>query len=134
MSSTVETLTERVLNELHRIIKTETVVGNPVKAGDLTLIPVSKISFGFGAGSGQKEGKGQSGTGGGASVEPIAFVVINADGEVQILPLHEKEPGLGHLVELVPEVLAKVRKFVGKKKNKEEDVQDSEGKDREPPQ
>ena len=134
MSSTLESLTERVLNELHRIIKTETVVGDPVKAGDLTLIPVSKISFGFGAGSGQNRGKGQGGTGGGASVEPIAFVVINADGEVRILPLHEKEPALGHLVELVPEALAKVRKFVGKKKNKEEDVQDSEGKDRKPPQ
>ena len=66
MSSSVETLIERVLGELHRIVQTETVIGTPVQAGDLTLIPVSKISFGFGAGGGQ-EGKGQSGTGGGAN-------------------------------------------------------------------
>ncbi len=133
MSSSVETLIERVLNELHRIIKTETVVGEPVKAGDSTLIPVSRISFGFGAGSGQKDGKGQSGTGGGAAVEPIAFVVINAEGEVQILPLHEKEPGLGHLVELVPEALAKVRKFVGKKKGRDEGAVESGPEGGEPP-
>ena len=115
MASYVEGLIERVLGELHHLVKTETVVGDPVPVGDVTLIPVSKISFGFGAGGGQ-EGKGQSGTGGGATVEPIAFVVIDGDGMAQILPLHEKEAGLGQLVGLMPEALAKVKQFVGKKK------------------
>ncbi len=115
MASYVEGLIERVLGELHHLVKTETVVGDPVPVGDVTLIPVSKISFGFGAGGGQ-EGKGQSGTGGGATVEPIAFVVIDGDGRAQILPLHEKEAGLGQLVGLMPEALAKVKQFVGKKK------------------
>ena len=118
MASYVEGLIERVLGELHRIVQTETVVGEPVTVGEMTLIPVSKISFGFGAGGGQ-EGKGQSGTGGGATVEPIAFVVIDGKGKVQILPLHEKEAGLGQLVELMPEVFTKVKKFVGKKKKEE---------------
>ena len=117
MASHVEGLIERVLGELHRIVQTETVVGEPVKAGNLTLIPVSKISFGFGVGGGQ-EGKGQSGTGGGAMVEPIAFVVVDAEGKAQILPLHEKEAGLGQLVKLMPEALAKIKNFVGKKKGK----------------
>ena len=130
MSSSVETLIERVMGELHRIVQTETVVGEPVKAGDVTLIPVSKISFGFGGGGGQ-EGKGQSGTGGGAMVEPIAFVVIDADGKTQILTLKDKEVGLGQLVELMPEAIDKIKKFVGRKKKgkaeeEEEDQEDLE--------
>ena len=59
MPSSVENLIERVMGELHRIVQTETVVGDPVQAGELTIIPVSKISFGFAAGGGQ-ENKGQS--------------------------------------------------------------------------
>ena len=43
------------MGELHRIVQTQTVIGEPVKAGDLTLIPVSKITFGFGAGGGETE-------------------------------------------------------------------------------
>jgi uncharacterized spore protein YtfJ len=120
MPSSVETLIERVMGELHRIVRTETVVGEPVKAGEITLIPVSKISFGFGAGS-SPEGKGPSGagTGGGATVEPIAFVVIDAQGKVQILPLKEQDVNLGSLFKYMPEVMAKIKKFVEKKKKEE---------------
>ena len=69
MASSVEGLIERVMGELHHLVQTRTVVGEPLQAGNVTLIPVSKISFGFGAGGGQ-EGKFKSGTGGGATVEP----------------------------------------------------------------
>ena len=124
MASYVEGLIERVLGELHQIVKTETVVGDPVTIGNMTLIPVSKISFGFGAGGG-REGKGQSGTGGGATVEPIAFVLIDATGEAQILTLREKEVGLGQLAELMPEALAKIKNFVGKKKKGDAAEKDS---------
>lgn len=122
MPSSVETLIEKVMGELRHIVQTETVVGEPVQAGKVTLIPVSKISFGFGAGG--QEGKGQSGTGGGATVEPMAFVVIDAEGEVQILTLKDKEVSLGQLVGLVPEALAKIRKFMAKKKKDEDKAGD----------
>ena len=118
MPSSVETLIEKVMSELHRIVQTETVVGEPVQAGKVTLIPVSKISFGFGAGG--QEGKGQSGTGGGATVEPIAFVVVDEDGRVQIMTLKDKEAYLGQLVGLVPDAIAKIKKFMGKNKKGDE--------------
>jgi len=125
MTASVETLVERVMGELHRIVQTRTVVGEPVQAGQVTLIPVSKLSFGFGAGGGQ-EGKGQSGTGGGASVEPIGFVVIDENGKTQILTMHEKEASWGQLVELMPDAIAKVKGFVAKGK-KAEDEEPAEG-------
>ena len=116
MASSVESLIERVLGELHRIVQTETVVGKPVQSGNITIIPVAKISLGFGAGGGQ-EGKGQSGTGGGASVEPIAFLIVNEEGEVQIMTLNDKEVGWGQLVGLVPDAVDKIKQFVNKKQD-----------------
>lgn len=118
MPSSVESLIERVMGELHRLVQTKTVIGEPVQVGDVTLIPVSKLSFGFGAGGGQ-EGKGQSGTGGGAMVVPVAFVVINAEGKVQIMSLKGKELSLGQLLELMPEALGKLKKFVSKKRRED---------------
>ena len=121
MSSSVETLIERVLGELHRIVQTETVIGTPVQAGELTIIPVSKISFGFGAG-GDQAGTGQSGTGGGASVEPIAFLIVDASGKVQIMTLTDKEVGWGQIAALVPEAVDKIKQFVGKKDGAKENA------------
>ena len=121
MTSSVETLIERVLGELHCIVQTETVIGTPVQAGELTIIPVSKISFGFGAGGGQA-GTGQSGTGGGASVEPIAFLIVDASGKVQIMTLTDKEVGWGQIAALVPEAVDKIKQFVGKKDGAKENA------------
>ena len=133
MTSSVEDLIERVMGELHRIVKTETVIGEPVRAGDLTLIPVSKISFGFGAGGGQ-EGRGQSGTGGGATVEPIAFVVVDGEGKAQILNLAEKDVSWGQLVGLMPEAVAKIKSFIERKKQKDDgSAQEPPGDEDEPP-
>ena len=116
MASSVESLVERVLGELHRIVQTETVIGQPFQSGDLTIIPVSKISFGFGAGGGL-EGKGHSGTGGGANIEPIAFLIVDADGKVQVASIGDQEAGWGQIVGLVPEAIAKIKQFVSKNKD-----------------
>ncbi len=123
MKSSVEALIERVLGELHTIVQTRTVVGEPLTAGDVTLIPLSKISLGFGAGGG-REDRGQSGTGGGASVEPIGFVVIDAGGKVQVLSLKEKEVSWAQLIELVPEAVSKVREFVERRRGDEAGEED----------
>ena len=55
-----------------------------------------------------KSDGGGSGTGGGASVEPLAFVVIR-DGKAQILPVQEKEGSVKGLLDLAPDLLAKVK-------------------------
>ena len=109
----IEQIIERVMSELHQIVKTETVIGEPLQTGSITIIPVSKISFGFAAGSGKKE-HSQSGTGGGATVEPIAFLVIDETGKIQVTPISDRETSIGHLVELVPEAFEKIKRFVEK--------------------
>ena len=123
MATSLESLVERVLGELHHIVQTQTVVGEPVSAGPVTLIPVSKISMGFGAGGG--DGKQHAGTGGGASVEPIGFIVVHEDGKVEMMTLKEKEVSWGQLVEMVPDAVAKIKGFVDKRRS-DGDVDEAE--------
>jgi len=58
----IEDLVKTVLSELREITKTETVVGEPIKVGKTTILPVSRISVGFGVGGGRSDKK--SGMGG----------------------------------------------------------------------
>ena len=50
MSNNVMELLQGIIGELKVIAKSETIIGEPVTAGDRTVIPVSRISVGFGAG------------------------------------------------------------------------------------
>ena len=123
----IEQIIERVMGELHQIVKTETVIGEPLQTGNITIIPVSKISFGFAAGSGKKE-HSQSGTGGGATVEPIAFLVIDENGKIQVTPISDRETSIGQLVELVPEAFDKIKRFVEKRRSDPTNVQKNDEK------
>ena len=104
----LEELLKTVLPELRQIAKGQTVVGDPITAGESTVIPISKVSVGFGAGGGgdEKSGRG-SGTGGGASIEPIALIVIT-DGKVQLVPVRAKDTTVGKIIDMVPEILDRV--------------------------
>ena len=114
----LENLIKTMMQEFRQIVKTETVVGEPVVVEDTVVVPVSKISFGFGAGGGKGDkADGGSGTGGGGSVEPVAFIVIHK-GKAQILPLKESGMPIGKLLELAPEVLKKIRDFREKREKK----------------
>jgi len=122
----IEDVIRTMLHELREIVKTETVVGEPLVVGDVTIVPVSKISFGFGAGGGQGEkDDGGSGTGGGGSVQPVAFIVIQK-GKVQLLPLEDKGMSVGELLKYAPDVIKKIKEFKDKRSKKKE----SEGEDK----
>ena len=117
----IEELVKTVLSQLKTISSTESVVGDPIQLGDVSIIPVSKISFGFAAGGGQKksrEGTGE-GTGGGASVEPVAFFVVR-DGQVDLITIKKEGTGLADVIDLVPKIIERVKKGLGRKKANEE--------------
>ncbi len=111
----VEDLIKTMMQEFRQIVKTETVIGEPMVVGETVIVPVSKISFGFGAGG--NRGDRGSGTGGGGSVEPVAFIVIR-DGKAQLLPLQEGDMSFRKLLELAPDVIKKVREFREKREKK----------------
>jgi len=108
------------LDQINFIAKTETVIGKPITAGNVTLIPVSRVSIGFAAGGAGNEGKSGSGagTGGGVTVIPVAFISI-VDDKVQVYPIEKNDPGLSKILSLAPELIKYVSKFMGKSSTKE---------------
>jgi len=112
----IEELVKTVLTELRALSKTETVVGEPIQVGGTTIVPVSKISIGFAVGGGaknSKDGKGE-GTGGGASIEPVAFFVVRGE-KVDLITVKKEEVGFGKIIDLVPQIVEKVKDFKSKR-------------------
>ena len=89
-----ENMLKTALDEIERLLTTRTVVGEPIKVGDNTIVPLVAIGFGFGGGGGTGENpkapgaKGTgSGAGAGGGIKPIALVVVDKDGKVTIEPV-----------------------------------------------
>jgi uncharacterized spore protein YtfJ len=107
------------LDQMQYIAKTETVIGEPIVAGDVTLIPVSRISIGFAAGGAGKDDKSGSGagTGGGINVTPVAVIVVTGE-KVQVQQLTPSDPVMSKILSLAPDVITNVANFFSKKGKK----------------
>jgi uncharacterized spore protein YtfJ len=106
------------MDQLQFIAKTETVIGDPIVAGGITLIPVSRVSIGFAAGGGNDSKPSGAGTGGGVSITPVAFVSV-CDGRVQVHSLTKSDLDLGKLLALAPDLVQKVGRFMDRKDKKD---------------
>lgn len=114
------------MEKIHEMVDTNTIVGQPITTPDgVTLIPISKVSFGFGSGGGDygkapKENFG-GGSGAGVKIDPVAFLVIK-DGATRVLPVAVPPVStLDRVVEMVPDIMDKVEKYFDKKEAKETD-------------
>ena len=120
----ISNIAKEVMEQIKETVRSETVVGKPVQAEEAVIIPVSKVSFGFGVGGGENKENSEKGSGGGAgcgaTIEPVAFVVVSK-GKAQILPLKSREATLTRIIDLVPSVLEMVKgvKSDDQKKSKE---------------
>ena len=102
---------DSVFTNLEKFIKTETVIGEPIVVGEVTLVPIISVMFGCGAGGGTGgDNKGMtgdgSGGGGGARISPNAILVIKKD-EVTMLPVKGKN-NLDNLINMVPDIVSKI--------------------------
>ncbi|MFC1476514.1 GerW family sporulation protein [Fibrobacterota bacterium] len=107
------------LDQMQYIAKTETVFGDPIEVGEITLIPISKVSIGFAAGgaNSEKRSGAGSGTGGGVQVTPVAFISISGE-KVQIHSLDKSDQSLKKILAMAPDVIKKVSQFMDKKSKK----------------
>ena len=84
-------LMDASMSKIREMVDSNTIIGEPIQTPDgVTLIPVSRLSFGFGCGGGDY-GKQTPAMFGGAStagvkVEPVAFLVVK-DGVTRVLPV-----------------------------------------------
>ncbi|MDY3014537.1 MAG: GerW family sporulation protein [Evtepia sp.] len=125
----VNDLMAATIEKIKEAVDANTVVGEPILAGEILLIPVSKISFGFGTGGSEMAGKGDQtpavnpfGGGGGAGVKitPICFLSVHGS-NVRVLPVGTTaETSLDRLVDLIPDTVNKLSDMLEKKKGKNE--------------
>lgn len=76
MSKNIKTTVE----ELHKLIKVENLIGEPIETEDKIMIPVMRMGVGFGAGEKILGNEGSEAVGAGAGVEPISMVLIPKKG------------------------------------------------------
>lgn len=113
-------LMRSTMEKIHEMVDTNTIVGQPITTPDgVTLIPISKVSFGFGSG-GADYGKVQpkdfgGAAGAGVKIDPVAFLVIK-EGTTRVLPVAvPASTTLDRVVEMVPDLMEKVEKYFDKK-------------------
>lgn len=123
---------DSTLENLKKVISTDTVIGEPIHVlDDTVIIPVSKVSVGFTSGGVDFDGKQSAnkhfggGNGAGVSVSPIAFLVVRPTG-VEILNVN-KEGGsavdsIGELITKAPDLINRVKDTFKKNKSEETDA------------
>ena len=67
------------VEELHKLIQVDNVIGTPIETDDKILIPVMKMGVGFGVGENLSSNEANA-AGAGAGVEPISMVMIPKKG------------------------------------------------------
>ena len=121
------------LEEIRSVVDANTIIGTPIETNSgTTIIPVSKVSMGIASGGVDYESKKTAGNnnfggggGSGLSVVPVAFLVVHADGSVEMMNVSNptsKPADVGYnvasLVEKAPEIIEKIKAMLPKKKDK----------------
>jgi uncharacterized spore protein YtfJ len=97
-------------DKMMSVINVNSVIGKPIRSGNVIVVPFSKISIGFGAG-GMMMGYGG---GMGGKVVPLGILVIEGnDVRIEVFPLEEKRPSF--LEQMLPVLLKALPQFLGKK-------------------
>ena len=123
----IEGVMSTTMQKIKEMVDVNTIIGTPIQTGDVTLIPVSRLSFGIASGGSDFVTKSQKpeqpknfggGSGASARLEPVAFLIIRGD-SVRLLPV---APGpistVDRIVDAVPEVVDKVTEFIEKQQEK----------------
>lgn len=124
----ISELMETTMQKVREMVDANTIIGQPITTGDgVTLIPVSKVTFGFAGGGtdfAKKPGSDAFGGGAGAGVNiiPVAFIVVKND---NVRLLHVSPPGnstVDRIIDTVPDVIDKVTDFINKNKDAGESI------------
>ena len=133
---------ETALENLKKMTDVNTVVGEPIKIpGGATVIPVSKLSVGFASGGMDYNSKAApekapnfgGGAGSGFTITPIAFLVVDEGGNVNLLNLSAPAPEskdligtISGLVDKAPSMVEKITKLFKKNKDDKELADDGD--------
>ncbi len=119
----IQDILKSSLENMRSMVDANTVIGDPyVTPAGVTVIPVSKISVGFASGGIDYFGKKDKpsniqnfggGGGSGLSVTPVGFLVIGANGKVDLINIGEPTATdpidqIANIIERSPEIIENI--------------------------
>ncbi len=125
-------ITKTALESIRSMLDANTIIGEPIKTASGTeIVPISKISVGYASGGvdyANKDTKATNNFGGGGgtgiTVSPVAFLVVSADGNVNILnidtptvaaPAPDTISQIVGFIERSPDLIDRLKNVLGKK-------------------
>ena len=138
----IEGLMLTAMSSIQDMIDVNTIIGEPIEtSNNIVIIPISKVCFGFAAGG--SEFKGETideytkkdkeeeiqyrlpfggGSGAGVTINPIAFLVIQAN-NVKLMPVNHTS-SLDKLLDYMPDLIEKTNNMMNRCiQNKKEETQ-----------
>ncbi len=111
----IEAIMNVTMENLKAMVDADTIIGTPLNFGDVTLIPVSKVSFGLATGGTDFPSKTPNpvfggGGGAGVTVTPIAFISVCGT-DVKILQVNAEITPVEKLINQAPELIKKVKEI-----------------------
>ncbi len=113
---------ESTIEKVKELVNVSTIIGEPIKVeGSVTVIPVSKVTYGFASGGSDFPSRSNQdifggGGGAGVTITPVAFLIIDAYGNVDIKHITAFDNAAERVVSLVPEMFDKVSGVINKTK------------------
>ena len=120
------------IEKIRDLVDVSTIIGDPMYLeGGMTIIPVSKVTYGFASGGSDFPSKTNAqlfggGGGAGVTITPVAFLIVS-DGEVTLKHITAYDNAAERVVNLVPEMFDKVTSVVNKTIKKKEAQQAEAG-------
>ena len=116
----ITSVVHSLLDGLHSMSKSETIIGDAYVVGEATIVPVHRLRVAVGAGTlsggakqdGSSGESGGVGCGGAVQIEPVAVIAIGRDNVPRIMFVEHQEDALQHLVRQLPDVLTKAAKLL----------------------
>ena len=122
-------LIKESLGGIREFMDANTVTGTPIEtASGTVIIPISKVSMGFAAGGNDYANKDSApnrnnfggGGGTGVTINPIGFLVVDAEGGVDMININNPTNDLGSSIESImeklPGILDKVKSALASSK------------------
>ena len=109
---------KKIFEEFKEMIRTETVVGQPIYLDDATIVPFVDISFGFGTGNHGTNGE-SSGEAGGGKMSPTAVLIMKGE-RVELFSIKNATPNgtIDRVLNMIPEAVSHFTKKKEKKRRK----------------
>ena len=128
----IESLMMTAMSSIQDMVDVNTIIGEPIETQNgITIIPISKVSFGFAAGGSEFRGETLKeytrkdkdeeieyklpfggGAGAGVSINPVAFLVVQ-EGNVKLMPV-DHESCIDKLLDYIPDLIQRINEMFNK--------------------